>query len=414
MITVFLSTQVGITWRPLLRLLAIAALILGVCHPQAASANNPVDEPEVMEVAARSDMAGYLHLMAADLLDELVYRWTENPTFGSPTRVVLVELGVPMGLNGNFQGFLEDRFFDLLTQHPETSMIPVHCGLCTELTVVSDPSGTFMGRGADVMPDFKQLPNWQNTKGLYLNFAIQGTELVLRSRLVNLDAERRIIAAQTLATSSSQPPLLRATKPLVSAEEVRREYISLLKEQDAIEIPIRVSVSFFAASPKSMAGQTITLPPMMWLQAGAETWISQRRRWLGGFFLGLSSMPETYDAWALGGRFSRLLGSGYRLATPNYYAYLETSYMELSGPASSLFRSNEVRTPDEIINEYRDRDQPLKITDGRIKLGVEMHLKSFYRAEAFLEVMPNQLENENLGKHAGIAHAWGFGMGVVL
>lgn len=378
--------------------------------------NRNIDESTFLAETTRGSVANQLHLMAADLLDELVYRWTENPIVPKETPVILLNLNVPLGLNQSFAAILEDHFIDLVHKNPQTLIRLIYCGACTALTVTSDGHQTIMGQGYDLgLPPNSLAAKNRELKALSLDFSLEGAELVLRARISSLAPQRELLAATTLATSSSSPPLLRSADHIISAQEAREEYVSILEQRPQIEVPIRMSVEFLLTQgSQSQGSEAIVQPPMVWLQTGIETWITRQRRWTGGVFMGVSSIPRTYDAWSLGSRVQGLLGHSYSLSTPNFYTFLELSYYEISGVSAIYFNSDEELTPRDIIDRYQDRDIPLKATGGRIKLGFEMRLRQFYRAEVFVETLPGLEKNKNFAPFSGVIHGWGFGMGVTL
>ncbi len=386
--------------------------LLMVSHfVQAAPMTN--EEASLIE-SSRATFAHELHLMASDLIDDLVYQWTQSPPFDSKTKVVLLAVNIPMGLNARLEAFLENHFFNLITLHPESNLIPVYCAACTSLTTLAQNGQTVLGRGIDVLPDLaKDLgKSEKNAVGLYLDFDIETSDLVLRSRLVSLDSDRRIVGAYTASTSSSNPPLLREMNPLVSTGEAREAYLNVLKNRSPVAIPIRFSIDFF--QPASEDETSISLPPMLWTQLGLETWVSRRREWLGGIMLGVSSFPRTYDAKSVSARLSRLLSDTYSLVSPNYYWYLETGYFEVEGPAATIFEAHDRLTPRDILDQANGTEHRPKAAEGKIKIGLELRFRQLYSAEVFGEQLPNQSKNENLGKTFGVFHAWGMGMGVTL
>src|SRR4051812_1767202 len=100
----------------MIRALLVSMLLL----PLAASAED-ASLTEMQKAALerlRAADADQIQLRAYELLDELVYGWTETPVFAVDTPVVLAEVNVPVGFGTGLQALIENHFASLVTKSP--------------------------------------------------------------------------------------------------------------------------------------------------------------------------------------------------------------------------------------------------------------------------------------------------------
>src|SRR5438874_1693348 len=102
-------------------LLGVIVLLAGLRTP---AAEPKVDEARTAELEAlRHEVAGQIQLQAYDLLDELVYGWTQEPIFTVDTPLVLADINVPVGFGSGLQALLENHFAALLLNNARTHVL---------------------------------------------------------------------------------------------------------------------------------------------------------------------------------------------------------------------------------------------------------------------------------------------------
>ncbi len=361
----------------------------------------------------RAEMANSLQFYAQDLLDELVYQWTKNPPLRESTRVVVMGVNVPIGLNAQLAIMLEDHFFELLLKNPKAGLRPVHCIACVALVSRSTDNGVIIGRGSQVLPMDKHLPQVNADHALYIDIEAEGSRLVLRARLVEFTKDLPIVAAKSIATSTAQAPLLREPGALKSTDEVRQDYLNVLSRRFALNFPVKIATSLFLGA-KTNNTEVVAIPPLIWLKLGTETSTTRDELWTGGMHLGISSLPESHDAWSLSGRLSRLISNEVRsLSRPDLYFFLEAGYLEMVGPSAAVFKSNAQITPGEIIAKDKKEKKEPKASETFARFGLEARIKEFYRMGVFAEGYFNQQKNKNMESFNGI-QAYGFEFGFAL
>ncbi|MEM6928238.1 MAG: hypothetical protein AAF602_14995, partial [Myxococcota bacterium] len=130
----------------------------------------------------RAQFANQVHLSAFDLVDEMVYGWTQEPAFADPTPVVLASVTVPVGLGTGLSALLENHIAEVLVAHPQTNVKLVHCPTCTQVTVHSGPTATVIARGIDNPAVWEELGAKSDHVALFVDVEAEGTFLVLRAR----------------------------------------------------------------------------------------------------------------------------------------------------------------------------------------------------------------------------------------
>ncbi len=361
----------------------------------------------------RAEMANEIQFYAQDLLDELVYQWAKNPPLPETSRVVVMGINVPVGMNAQLAIMLEDHFFELLLKNRKTGLQPVHCVPCAAVVTKTTDRGTIIGRGSQVLPLSQLMPQQNADLALYLDIEAEGSKLVLRARLVQLTKDLPIVAVKGLTTSTASAPLLRDSANLKSAEEVKQDYLDVLSRRFALTFPIRIATSIFIGADTNDP-EIVAIPPLIWLKLGAETSTTRSDLWTGGLHLGISSLPKSHDAWSFSGRLSRLLTNELRsLSRPDLYFFLEGGYIEMVGPSAIIFKSNRQVTPSEIIAKNKKEKTDPKASDTFARFGIESRIKEFYRFGLFAEGYLNQQKNKNLKNSNGI-QAYGFEFGFAL
>ena len=387
---------------------------LSCCWLLAVQASMGVADPLRGLVQRTRTQFNRLELMAVDLVDELVYVWGRSLPVRPQSRVYLAGVAPPLGVRAAFTEFVENHFYGLVTSQLPGDIAWVHCPGCSTLSVFSHQQRTVMGPRHLVEPNAgDQIAQYADYL-CYLDFAVEGSELVLRARILDPQDHHRIVFAKTLASHSSKPPLLRQHHRLASAQEARQSYMNVLSEKPNYQLPIRLLTKIFPAPSQSGPAMPAS-PAMLWLEVGAEFYLSPARRWFAGFYGGVASMPEAYDGFALGGRFGFLaLRPFHSLVEPNLYGYMAVAYQELVGPGAELFIYKERRRIDQIRADITETKITPKVSLPAIRIGMELKAKNSFTAGVFLEGFPSEDKNENLGKVASAFHAYGFEFGVTL
>ena len=371
----------------------LLALVVCLCAGPGPADAKEVDQAQLVELEAlRSKIANQVQLAAYDLVDELVYHWTQSPPFASETSVVLAGMTVPVGLGTGLQGLLENHLAALVLAHPTTKVTLSHCPSCTAVVIHSGPKGTVVSRGLDNPEALAKLGGPGGRHGLYIDVAAEGAWLVLRARITQLTPDLPIVWSRTLSSAVGTPSLLRQSTALKSADEARREYLDALRGQGPYTVPLRFSVRLFEAGDVS----PVAPPPIIWLQTGFEMALTRARAWTASALLGYAWLPEAYDGVMVQSRMSRLIsGNARSLTGPDVYFFLGGALMTLHGPAIGPFR-HEIPDIDQIIRDARDQVST-RATFGGFHLGLEFRVGNRIGASVFLENMPAYNDEGTLG-----------------
>lgn len=385
--------------RPLLSILrgmVCAALAFGAVAARAAS---PIEEAQMAELdRVRGEVADQVHLATYDLVDELVYGWTIEPVFETPTSVVLASVTVPVGLGTGLQALVENHIASVLAQNTTSNVRLVHCPACTAVVVQSGPEGTILSRGIDNPEVLADLGGVTGQHALFVDIEAEGAWLVLRARLTRLTPELPIVWSHTLATSASTPALLRQSEGLKSAAEARQEYIDTLRGRGPITIPLRFAVRTYARPDGGR--DRIPPPPFVWLQTGVELGSTDARAWTASVILGYSFIPQAYQGMMAQARISRLLTGRVRsLTRPDLYVFLGGAVMSVWGPATAAFQKDPLSS--DAILAALEGDGP-RTAFGALHLGLDLRLGNRIGMSTFLETMPDLRNSQNMGNYVRI------------
>ncbi|MBL8957389.1 MAG: hypothetical protein JNK82_41835 [Myxococcaceae bacterium] len=366
----------------------LAVIAVFVASAALAGELEPADAFQTELEEARANVAAQLQLQAYDLLDELAYRWAEEPPFEKDTAVVLADVSVPVGFGSGLQALLENHFVTLMVKNPRTHVQLVHCPQCTAMVVHSGAKGTVVGRGVD-MPEALAAAGVASGSrhAIFLDFEAEGSVLVLRVRMTSLEPKLPITYAHTLSTTTTSAAMLRSPDKLKSAAEARKEYLELLEGKGLLLIPLTVTVRTYQTRP----GSFIAAQPLVFVQAGVEASLSQARAWTVGANLGITWTPDTSVGWSIQGRISRLItGNTVSLTRPDVYAFIGGALIGIYG-AGALGLKNQVPT----IADIRDATQtnPSHYY-GTFQAGLLMRLKNRIGASFYIESAPG-LDNAN-------------------
>ncbi|MEZ4434552.1 MAG: hypothetical protein R3F65_19290 [bacterium] len=371
---------------------AAVAMIAALALAAPAAARTPEEAQQAELLALRREVAGQVQLSAADLLDELVYRWTQAPPFAEATPVVLADLSVPVGLGTGLAGLLEDHLAELLLANPASRVTLTACPACTATVVRSGPEGTVVARGFDDPAALDKLGVPGGRHALYIDFAAEGAALVLRARITRLTPELPIVYSHTLSSAVGAPSLLRHPQRLKSAAEARDEYLDALEDRGPFTIPVRFAVRTYAAADET----GVPPAPLIWLQTGFEAAMTQTRSWTASIVLGYAWLPEAYDGFMVQSRMSRLISGETRSLTgPDVYLFLGGALMTVDGQAVALLS---------------DAGGQGRGTFAGLHLGLEMRVGNRIGASVFLENMPAFNDSERIGSFVDLGldfHSFG-------
>jgi hypothetical protein len=379
------------------RLLLALLLLPSLAHAQA----SPVTEEQRAQLEAlRAEVASQIQLQAYDLLDELVYGWTQQPPFGVETPVVLAGVSVPVGFGSGMQALIESHFASVVVANPRTKVVLSHCPACTSMVVHSMKTATIVARGVDAPEALATAGALSGAKhAVFLDFEAEGSSLVLRARITGLEPALPIVYAKTLSTSTSSPALLRSGMHLKSAEEARQEYFDAIRGLTSYTVPMRISLRAYAQGQ-----QPIAVPPFIWIQGGFEGSFTQARSWTGGISFGVSWAPELHEAFMIQGRLARLVsGPATSLTHPDVYAFVALSAIDIRGVDAVAFRER-VQTPGDVI-AAQEGDDPHD-SFGAFQVGLEARVKNRIAAGIFVETIPAKQDAPSLGQWFNFGVEW--------
>lgn len=354
------------------------------------AANEAEDAQQVELKKLRAEVADQVQLAAYDLLDELVYGWTQAPPFAEPTPVVLAEMSVPVGMGTGLEGLLENHLTALLVANPATRVTLSHCPTCTAIMVHSGPKGTIVARGLDDPETLARIGGAGGQHGLYVDFAAEGAWLVLRARLVKLTPDLPIVWSRTLSSAVGAPSLLRAPTGLKSAADARQEYLDALNGQGPYSVPIRFTLRSYEAGSSG-----VVPPPILWIQTGVEIALTHTQAWTASVVVGYAWLPDAYDGVMIQSRMSRLIsGSTRSLIHPNLYLFFGGALMTLDGPTIGPF----LITDGQSLLRNAEGSIDTRASFGSFHLGLDLRVGNRVGVSAFVENMPAYNDKDTLGQ----------------
>jgi len=339
----------------------------------------------------RREVAGEVQLTIYDLLDELVYGWTQTPPFAEDTPVFVADVTVPVGLGTALVGLVENHLAALLLANPKTRVVLSHCPSCNAVLVHSGPEGTVVSRGLDNPEALAKIGGPGGRYGLHLDVSAEGAWLVLRARITRLTPDLPIVWSRTLTNEAGAPSLLRGPDALKSAAEARREHLDALQNRPPFTIPIRFAVRTYTAG---YADGAIAPVPVIWAQTGFELALSQARAWTASVVLGYAWLPEAYDGFMMQSRMSRLIsGSARSLSGPDVYLFLGAALMTLNGAAVGPLA---VEDSAQLLRQIAQVEE-VRATFGAFHIGLEARVGDRIGAAVFLENMPAYNDSDQIG-----------------
>jgi hypothetical protein len=381
----------------------VAAAVASMAAPRVVAEGTSNEDMQRAQVERlRLEMTNTLHLKAYDLVDELVYGWTQAPPFATDTAVVVGDVVVPYGFGSGLEALVENHLTGLLTKHTETHVRLAHCPACHALTVRSTAKGTTIARGIDQPEALRDAGVAVSARhALFLDFEAEGAALVLRARLTTLDDDLTIVGARTLSSSTSSAALLRAGDTLVSAEAAQKQYLDALTQRGPLTVPLRLAVVQFSPpseDPETGAPAGIGTVPLLWLQVGAEMGINHARAWTGTFTVGGTWLPQLYSGFMGEVRVSRLLtGAAASLTQPNLYAFLGGSLVTLFGPSALLLRDDAPNLAD-LIAASTGVSTPMTVYPA-LSLGLDLRIGNRVGAGLFVQTAPTLASSPSIGRY---------------
>ncbi len=363
---------------------ALLLLALSVASRSYAQAPSVRDLQRAQMEQLRGEIASQIQLQAYDLLDELVYAWTQNPPFPVQTPVVLADVTSPVGFGSGLDALIENHFASLVTNNRQGNVQLAHCPQCTAVIVQAGAKGTLVSRGVDNPEALAKLGGLSGSKhALFLDFEAEGSALVLRARITELQPALPIVYARTLTTTTSSPALLRTPERLKSATEARAEYMDALEKRGLFLVPMKVGIRMYAEGDQ---GGPVISAPYIWLQVGAEAALTQARAWTASAHLAGTWMPELHTGWLAGARISRLLsGRSTSLTRPDIYGFTGLNVINIHGQGARTF-SLETPTMTDLVNNAGRSDY--HATFAAIQLGAELRVKNRIGVSLYLENLP--------------------------
>ncbi|MET0404519.1 MAG: hypothetical protein ABW123_19050 [Cystobacter sp.] len=379
---------------------ALLALTLALLSSSSWAATPKVTEAQRAQMEKlRAEVAGQIQLQAYDLLDELVYGWTQQPVFELETPVVLADVTVPVGFGSGLSALIENHFSDLVVKNPRTRVTLAHCPQCTAVMVHSGAKGTIVSRGVDQPEALATAGALSGARhALFLDFEAEGSALVLRARITSLEPALPIVHARTLSTSTSSPALLRAGDQLKSAAEARREYLDALQGRGVFTLPVRIAVRSYASS----GSNTIAAVPFIWLQTGTEVALTQARAWTGTVSVGATWMPQLHTGFMAQARISRLLtGSVASLTRPDLYVFAGGSVLSIHGQGARVFQ-DKVLNLEDLLSNIPQLAIDAHATFASFPIGLELRIGNRVGASIFLESSPALDTAPSIGAHLNL------------
>jgi hypothetical protein len=385
--------------------MTVLLTLLLALWPVEARAETPVERAQQAELErVRAKVANEVQLHAYDLVDELIYGWTLDPVFESPTPVVLAGVTVPVGLGTGMQALVENHVAAVLLANPRANVALSHCPTCTQIIVQSGPEATVLTRGIDSPEVLARLGTTSGKVALFLDIEAEGSFLVLRARLTRLDPELPIVWSRTLSTSTSTPALLRDATALKSVEEARAEYLAALEDRGPLFFISRFGVRMYKR-PRGpvgdLPGQAGTPPPpFLWLQLGAEYAPTDAMDWMASLVVGGSFIPDAYQGLMLEARIDRLITGRARHHTrPDLYLYLGSTVTTVWGPATAPFTVEPIHA--DAILRASEGSGP-RFIFGTILIGTELRVGNRIGLSGFLETLPSLRQSPNMSDHVRV------------
>ncbi len=345
-----------------------------------------------------------LHIMAAELVDDMVYSWLKNPPFSNQTQVTIVEITAPVSLDNRFNTVIENRLYELFQKNPQLKIELVHCSSCSQIVSYSNSEKTIISRGIDqpeVLNGILKLA--PKTMALSLNFEVQEREIYLQSHIFELAPPQKILWAQKYSTSMGVRASLREATPLLSLESAREIQNKILIGREPLKFISRLQIHNFETD------ENYTLPPLLFGEQSLEGEILPERNQKFGLSVGVGSVRDSYSGWTVGGRYSKLMfRDSPSLIHPDMYWFLGVQYMRLQGPGAAVFAENQLD-----LNKLINSDDDPKASLTNYQFGFEALIKYKFGLSVYLEFIPALSKSKIIHEQSLIIPYHGIGTALV-
>lgn len=371
---------------------------------------SPEDVEQMEQI--RKGLSASLSALSISLIDEMVYNWTQIPPFLTSTSVALVNISMPIGIGTGLEVELENHLNDIMLKNPKTNLKLVYCSLCREVLINANKTYLSISKGAENPAYLSKIANAKYL--LFLDLEAEGSSLVLRANLVNNSEEQEIAKAWVLSTSTTKGSLLQSGDTLKSPEQLKQEYLDILRNKATFHFPIRLILRQYASSNSSPVSMSV---PFLWLEGGLEIEFGLRRNMTVELNGGATTIGSNYTGWAVGFRYSNLLSSSTpSLINPDFRFIFGANVLNITGTGAMVFNDLTAKGVEDIISAYLGKDNKTpkdpSATLGSFKLGLEMRAKNRYSVAFYGERLVGQNKNSAIGLYFDIFNSFGMEIGL--
>lgn len=386
--------------RPLKTMLALilgAALLFFGSLAFGGTASTPSTSSEIIF----SD----LRLMAAELIDDMVYSWTKDHPTQPNASLVLADLSAPVGLDTRFNDLVENRLYELLQKHPQLTLKLIHCSACQQWMTVSTPQRTTISRGIDQPETLEGLKKLSpGALGLSLQFEARDRELFLLAQIFEISPPQKIVWAKRFSTTMGVRQTLREANPLISLEEARQAQNQILQGREPMKLITRLQIHNFK-SKSDLGG----IPPLIFAEQSLEGEILPYRNQRAGISVGVTSLKDSLSGWSFGGRYSHLMfRQTPSLVYPDFYWFVGVQYLRLQGLGAALFAEDQI----DLAKLLKENEDP-KASHTVYQFGFEALIKYRFGITVYWEYFPNLEGSRVISEQSFLLPYHGLGTGMV-
>jgi hypothetical protein len=343
-----------------------------------------------------------LRLVAADLVDEVVYSWLQNAPVSGPTPLVVAEVEAPIGIDQRFDEDIENHLFEVLRANPSLKLQLVHCSVCRNWVTVSTPKRTLIGNALGQPEGRELLREMPHLHALSLHFEVVGSELILWAEIYEIQPPQKVVWARRFSESSSARTVLREPTHLVSISEAREEQRKILLGRDTLQAVTRFPIRNFS-SKESEKGAAA---PLIFLEQSFEASLAPKYDRRAGLSVGLTSLRGTMQGWSFGAHYMQLLlRNEPSLTNPDLYVKAGVNYLRLEGPGAAVFGESQIDVA-RLMNNSEDPKASLTAW----QIGLEARVKYRFGLGAFLEYIPALDESNVIATQRAIIPYHNFGV----
>ncbi len=343
-----------------------------------------------------------IRLMGTDLVDEMIYSWTQHPPLPNKTSLILAEISAPVGLDERFRSTVENRLYKLLEENPQLETSLNYCSVCQQFVAYSNPEKTIMSRGIDQPQVIENLVKENRSNyGLSLHFEAVARSLVLRATIFEMQGPQKIVWARVYTTSMSSRRILRQAHPLISQHEARQQQLKILNQRDDMEVVTRFIIRQFNSSGSAV-------PSMIFAEQSFEAVPLPYKNTRMAFTIGFTSIADSMEGWSVGGHLARLMiRKRPHLFLPDFYWFFGGHHLRLRGPNAAIYGLGSID-----LSSYNGEPKT-SLTAWR--LGFESHIKFRFGMMVFIENLPLLKSNSFISQSSFLGIPYhNFGMGVVV